>query len=93
MSDTSTVSIEVDDAAESLELPTAVLSVLAEEDETPAEALGDLLIASCTQQLHGLVYHVGDEPDAELEAAESAMRDRFEDRFGISFAEASGHAH
>lgn len=93
MSENSTVSVDVDGEAETIELPSQVLAVLAEEGESPADALVDLLVASCTQQLHGLVYHVEDDPDPELEAAEAAMREQFEARFGMSFGEATGHAH
>lgn len=93
MSEDSTVSVDVDGETETIELPTQALDVLAEEGESPADALVDLLVASCTQQLHGLAYHVEDSPGADLEAAEEAMRERFEERFGMSFGEATGHSH
>ena len=92
-SDTYTVHLEVGDSTDEFELPTDGLDVLTEDGETPADVLGDLALLSLAQQLHGAVHHSHGEPDEALETAESDVMDVFEDRFGQSFAEMTGHDH
>jgi hypothetical protein len=48
---------------------------------------------SLAQQLHGAVHHGHGEADEALETAESEVMDAFEERFGQSFAEMTGHDH
>lgn len=92
-SDTYTVHLEVGDSTDEFELPTDGLDVLAEADETPADVLGDLALLSLAQQLHGAVHHGHGDTDEALEAAESDVMDAFEERFGTTFAEMTGHDH
>jgi hypothetical protein len=92
-SDTYTVHIEVGDSTDEFELPVDALDMLAEDGETPADVLGDLGLLSLAQQLHGAVHHGHGEADDALEAAEADVMDAFEERFGQSFAEMTGHDH
>jgi len=45
------------------------------------------------QQIHGAVHHGHGDTSDELEAVEEATLDRFEERFGQSFGEMTGHSH
>lgn len=92
-SDTYTVHLEVGDSTDEFDLPVDALDMLAEEDETPADVLGDLSLLSLAQQLHGAVHHGQGAADDALEAAESDVMDAFEERFGTTFAEMTGHDH
>ena len=93
MADETTLEITIGEDREELTLPAGVLEAFGTGEETPAEVAGDLLVVSCTQRLHGVVAHGHEEPSDELKALEEAMRDRFEERFGASFAEVTGHSH
>jgi hypothetical protein len=48
---------------------------------------------SFADRAHALAHHAEGEADEELEAIEEAMLDRFEERFGMTYAEATGHSH
>lgn len=93
MAEPTTVEIRIDDDHEELLLPEGVFDAFGTDGQPPAEAVGDLLVVSCTQRLHGVVAHSAEEPSKELQRLESAMRERFEERFGASFGEVTGHSH
>jgi hypothetical protein len=80
--------------SEELTVPTGIIDLLREdEDETDTEVLGDLAMLSLAQQAHALVHHAPEEPDdAVLKNEEKAM-ELFEERFGQSFGEMTGHSH
>lgn len=85
-------SIESDEGSDEIAVPAALVDVLAEEGQTPAEAVADVTLLSFASRAHHLVHH-GEEDDPELEAAEAEIMDRFEERFGVTFGEATGHQH
>jgi hypothetical protein len=93
--DTVTVTLESNDGAtDEISLPSGLLEVLAEdEDETPPEIVGDIAVLGFAQQIHGIVAHGQGEPSPELEEIEEQTLDVFEERFGQSFAEMTGHDH
>ena len=93
MAESTTVTIDVGDDHEEVTVPDGVLGLFGAENQTEAEVVGDLLVVSCAQRLHSLVAHGQEEPTEELQALETAMLDRFEERFGASFAELTGHSH
>ena len=93
MSEHVTVEIAVGDDDENIAIPTGVLEALTQDELTLPEIIGDLIIVSCTQRLHGMVAHGAAEPDEDLVELEAEMREVFEDRFGASFAELTGHSH
>lgn len=74
-------------------LPDPLLDVFANEDETRSEVVGDILMLSCAQRVHALVHHGEDELSEELAAVEQRMMSLFEQHFGVTFAEATGHSH
>jgi len=94
MSDTETVTFEIDGDGETgrLEVPAGLLEAVAEDDQTGPEVLGDVAMLSLANRIHHVVHH-GEETDPELEAIEAETMELFEERFGVSFAEATGHDH
>lgn len=91
--ETTTVSIDVDGSTDEFTVPVALAEALSEEDETAAEVVGDLALLGFAQQAHGLIHHGQGDVGEELEAAEEATLAEFEERFGRSFAEMTGHSH
>jgi hypothetical protein len=88
-----TVTIETADASDEIDVPTALIDFLADGDESAATVVGDIAMLGIAQQAHGAVHHGHGEVDDEVAAAESLAMDRFEERFGQSFAEMTGHDH
>lgn len=93
MSETTTVRIHVDDTDDEVELPRGVIEFFADEGQSPAETIGDLVAVGCTQRLHGVVHHGGGEPGEDVRGLESAMGEQFEARFGTSFESLLDHEH
>lgn len=81
-----------DGGAEELVLPTALVDALG-QGGTPVETVADIATIEFASQAHHLVHHGGEGADARVEAAEERMLELFEDRFGVSFGEATGHSH
>ena len=94
MVDTATFTIEGPDGeTDDLELPTELLDLLSEEGDTRTEVIGDMAILSFAQQAHAIVHHSQGETDENLQRVEEETLAQFEERFGVSFAEATGHSH
>ncbi len=90
--ETATVSITVGAETDEVTVPSGILDVLAEEGQSDAEALGDVVMLSIAGRAHHMVHH-GDGSDEQLAADEALAMELFEERFGVSFAEATGHSH
>ncbi|GAB3029173.1 DUF7545 family protein [Natronobiforma cellulositropha] len=92
--DIETITFTIDSGADSddVTIPATLVELLAEGDQGPAETVGDIVLLSFASRAHHLVHH-GDGVDDEIEAAESEAMALFEARFGVSFAEATGHHH
>lgn len=82
-----------DGTTDSFDVPTAILDRLSEGDEPAATIAADVAVMAFAGRAHALVHHGQGEADAQLEAAEQTMLDDFEDRFGVTYAEATGHSH
>lgn len=94
MADTITFTIDGDDGStDAVSAPASLLELLADSDETPAETLGDLALLACAQQIHATVHHAQDDPVDDTRTIEEETMTLFEDRFGASFAEMTGHSH
>lgn len=90
---TTTFSISSENGdADEITLPSGLVDLVAEGDQTDAETVGDVMLLSFASRAHHIVHH-GEDADAELEAQEQAVMDLFEERFGVTFGEATGHQH
>ena len=93
MAETVTVHLETDEASDELTVPRALVDLLREGDEQTPEVVGDIAMLGMAQQAHGAVHHAQGETNGELETAEALAMELFEERFGRSFAEMTGHDH
>jgi hypothetical protein len=91
--DTVTVELESADGSDELEVPATLVEVLSEGDEDTTAVIGDLAMLGLAQQAHGIVHHSQGDIDDELAAAEELTMDLFEERFGQSYEEVTGHQH
>jgi len=91
--ETVTLTIEADDAVDELSVPVAMLDMLREGEEDDPEIIGDIAMLGLAQRIHGAVAHGQGDPSPELQDVESVTMDLFEDRFGQTFGEMTGHQH
>jgi hypothetical protein len=91
--DTVTLTIESDDASDELTVPADLVDLLREDDEGDARVIGDVAMIGMTQRIHAAVQHSEGEVDDDIEAIEQQTLDLFEERFGRTFAELTGHSH
>ncbi|MDX1748001.1 MAG: hypothetical protein R3324_18875, partial [Halobacteriales archaeon] len=69
--ETISVDIDVGDGdVETLTLPEGLLELFAEEDDTRAGVIADILVLSLAQQIHGAVHHSHGETSPEVEEME-----------------------
>ena len=91
--DTTTVSISADDGStDDVTIPAGLVDLVAEGEQSTAETIGDVTLLSFASRAHHIVHH-GEGADPELEAQEERVMDLFEERFGVTFGEATGHQH
>jgi hypothetical protein len=94
MVETETYTIEGPDGdVEAVELPSGLVDVFAEQGEEPTDVVGDIVVQAFAQQAHVVVHHAEGEVPADLGELNEEMERIFEDRFGVSLAEAMGHSH
>ncbi|NIC00609.1 hypothetical protein [Halobacterium sp. R2-5] len=75
-------------------IPARLVEIFSEEDdESEAQVVGDIALMAFAQRAHALVHHSQGEPTEELQDVEQATLDQFEERFGQTYAEATGHQH
>ena len=92
--ETTTYTIEGPDGdSDELTVPDGLVAMLREEDESDADVLGDMAMLSLAQQAHAVVHHAHGETDPQVEAYEEKAMDLFEERFGVTFGEMTGHDH
>jgi hypothetical protein len=91
--DTVTLHIEGPNDEDDVTLPTEMLNLMREADESDAEIVGDLALFSCAQRIHATVHHAEGGDSEEYKEIEEQTMDLFEDRFGASYAELTGHQH
>lgn len=94
--DVETVTFTVDgpDGSDEFELPAGLVDLLAEEDdESQAQVVADIALMGFANRAHQFAHHGQEEASDELEAIESETLDLFEERFGVSYGEATGHSH
>jgi hypothetical protein len=91
--DTVTLRIEGEDDTDEVTLPTDMLDLMREADESNAEIVGDLALFSCAQRIHATVHHAEGGDTDRYQEIEARTMELFEDRFGASYAELTGHDH
>ncbi|MEF8781728.1 MAG: hypothetical protein V5A39_02170 [Haloarculaceae archaeon] len=92
-SETVTVTLESGDATDELEVPATLVDLLSEGEETATTVVGDLAMLGLAQQAHGIVHHSQGDVGEDIEAAEELTLDLFEERFGQTYGEVTGHSH
>ncbi|WP_306052547.1 DUF7545 family protein [Natronococcus wangiae] len=91
--ETISISISADDGStDDVTLPAGLVDLVAEGDQDAAETVGDITLLSFASRAHHIVHH-GEGSDPELEAQEERVMELFEERFGVTFGEATGHQH
>ncbi len=94
MSETTvTLRIDGEDGADEVTLPEKMLDLMRETDESDAEILGDLALFSCAQRIHATVHHAEGGDTDRYRTIEEETMELFEERFGSSYAELTGHDH
>jgi len=95
--ETVTVTLETDDATDTLELPVALIDLLTEGDESVPTVVADIAMFGMAQRLHSAVHHAQGDPsagiDANLEDIEALTDELFSERFGTSFEDLLDHSH
>ena len=91
--DTVTLTIEGPDEDDEVTLPREMLDLMRENDESDAEIVGDLALFSCAQRIHATVHHAEGGDTEEYREIEDRTMELFEDRFGASYGELTGHDH
>ncbi len=93
-SDTVTLTLESEEDADELTVPLPLVDMLRESDEeTTPEVVGDIAMMGLAQRIHGAVHHAEGEPDERIANVEELTMDLFEERFGTTFGELTGHDH
>lgn len=91
--DTTELTIDGPDGSDTLTVPDGLVDLLSEADESAAEVVGDLALFGMAQRVHAAVHHAEGDVDEALEAAEGTTMSLFEERFGVTYGEATGHSH
>jgi hypothetical protein len=94
MVETETYTIEGPDGdVEEISLPSGLVDVFAEQGEEPTDVVGDIVVQAFAQQAHVVVHHSEEDAPADLAELNEEMERLFEERFGVSLADAMGHSH
>jgi hypothetical protein len=94
MVDTETYTIEAPDGnTDTVELPEGLVDLLSEQGETKESVVADITLLAFAQRAHALVHHQEGETTADVAEIGEKAEELFEERFGVSFAEATGHSH
>jgi hypothetical protein len=87
------VTLESGEESDEIEVPAALVEALGEGDEPVPTVVGDLATLGLAQQAHGIVHHGHGDVGDDFAAAEELMMELFEERFGQSYGEVTGHSH
>lgn len=94
MADELTVTVDTGSDTDQIELPAALVNLYREEPaETDAAIVGDILVMAFAGRAHSIVHHGEGDVDESIQEIETDMMDLFEERFGMTYGEATGHAH
>ncbi len=90
---TVTLQIEGEEDVDEVTLPKEMLELMREAGESDAEIVGDLALFSCAQRIHATVHHADGGDTERYRSIEQQTMELFEERFGASYAELTGHSH
>lgn len=94
MAERVTFTISGPDGEEDIELPSGLVDLLSEEDdESQAQVVGDITTMAFASRAHMIASHGEGETSDEVADIESEAMDLFEERFGMTYGEATGHSH
>lgn len=94
MTEKLTVTVETDSDTDEIELPADLVDLYREEPgETDANIVSDMLVMAFAERAHAIAHHGDGGDEAEIQEMESDMMDLFEERFGMTYGEATGHSH
>jgi len=93
MVDSISVTVDVDGEQDVIELPSGLLDRLSEPGESPATVVADVAVMAFAGRAHALLHHTEGDADEAMAAIEDDIMTTFEDRFGVTYAEATGHSH
>lgn len=81
-----------DGDVEEIEVPEGLVDVLAEQGEQRSTVAADITLMGFVQRAHAMAHH-GENEDLPADIADIAetAETLFEERFGVTFAEATGH--
>lgn len=92
--ETVTLQIEAEDGTtDELTVPAVLLDMLREDGDSDPEIVGDIAMLGLAQRVHAAVHHSQGQPGQEIQDAEEVTNELFEERFGQSFGEMTGHQH
>lgn len=78
---------------EAVELPEGLVDLLSEQGEAKETVVADITLLAFAQRAHALVHHSEGEVTEDIAEIGEKAEELFEERFGVSFAEATGHQH
>ena len=94
MVETETYTIEGPEGdTDTVELPAGLVDVLADQGDAPTTVVADISLLAFVQRAHAIAHHSEGEVPADLAEINEKAEELFEERFGVSFAEATGHDH
>ncbi len=94
MADSLIVTVDVGAETEEIELPADLVDLYREEaDESDAKVVADMLVMAFSERAHAIAHHGEGGDEETIEAIEDDMMELFEERFGMTYAEATGHSH
>ena len=94
MVETQTFTIEGPDGeTDSVEIPDVLVELMQDGGKSGAGVVADIVLQAFAQQGHARVHHADGEVSEEMEEANEQLEELFEERFGISLADAMGHHH
>lgn len=94
MAETEIYRIESPDGdADNLELPAGLVDILAEQGEQASSVVAEVALMGFVQRAHAIAHHSSDDVPEEIHDISETAEELFEERFGVTFAEATGHDH
>ena len=74
-------------------VPEGLVDMLSEPGDDPADVVADVATMAFTSRAHAVVHHSDHGDDEQLQAVEARSLELFEERFGMTYGEATGHSH